>query len=117
MDAFIKRCPSITTAFILAVTTVPTILADHPVGFPWPGSPQSAWQGAPQSGIYRMLPQASSGLRGDLHPKNHSTLPPDSYRMLPPKKHYAYGWFGSNPHPQWGVHFKYTNDHIQWTRR
>ena len=122
MADFFKLCRIASASFILTFTTIPTILAEQPVGFPWPGAHQAKKHGNPQigdpqSGIYRILPHASSGLRGDLHPKSHSTLPPDSYQTLAEKTHYAYGWFGSNPTPHWGRHFRYTNDHIQWTRR
>lgn len=55
----------------------------------------------------------------------HLTLPRNApptatlmlQQELPPKSGYAYGWFGSNPAPQWGRHFGYSRNFTQWTER
>ena len=82
------------------------LLADSPLHFPWshgckhtPPGPSSA------TAPYQVL----TSPRGQQQP--YTTLQP-----LYPKPGYAYGWFGSNPTPQFTRHLGVQRNFTQWKR-
>ena len=102
-------------AWIVMVVTLlagsSRLIAAEPVAgevvFPWGrASPPAAT--APQAAIspYQTLPKIN----------RHQPLPV-AIQELSQKSGYAYGWFGSNPAPNWGRHFGYSRNFTQWTSR
>lgn len=108
------------TGLLACLVTFPfteTLQADHPISFPWTTRANSEIRPGGQGAVYQALPQPRSGLKGHADHNQQKYLSPGSFRTLPTKVHYAYGWFGSNPHPIWGRHFDFQNNNTQWTRR
>jgi hypothetical protein len=95
-----KLCVSI-AAFSLTFLSAATNLAEE-ISFPW-GCPSPT--ATPIAPAYQVLPP----------PAHHAPQAP--IQTLPAKPGYAYGWFGSTPHPQWGRHFGFSQNFTQWSRR
>ncbi|WP_145077376.1 hypothetical protein [Aureliella helgolandensis] len=79
--------------------------AQSPHAFPW----GHAHQQAVPLPLPRMAPYAVLATPLSDEPLQRP------YRPLPATPPYAYGWFGSNPSPQWSRHFGVSHSHTQWT--
>ncbi len=75
--------------------------AGQPISFPWGECSQKA--PAVRTAPHQILPPTA----GD-------SAPQVTIQRLPPKAGYAYGWFGSNSHPQLTRHFGTGQNFTQW---
>ena len=92
-------------ALTVILTVAPSLSrGDEPLSFPWG---DSANCGADLGSRYQIIARK---------PK-HAPRTQVPIQSLPPKVGYAYGWFGSNPTPQWGRHFGHSKNFTQWSRR
>lgn len=93
--------PSLGLVMLLAAPT--SAVAAEPASFPW-GCENCGPPMPPSRAPYQTLPKANTA----------AARPID---QLPAKVPYAYGWFGSNPSPQWSRQFGSSRAFTQWTRK
>ena len=105
MSLFVRRFLGWTLCGL--VYCVPTLVsADPPLAFPW------GHAGARASEPVRTV----SAPYQILHTAVGQPQPQVTLQQMTPKVGYAYGWFGSNPTPQFTRHLGFHQNFTQWKR-